>query len=499
MLGSTTNVSVLMPVLLLAMVASAEPSSVPTALSSAQAHGDLELAITALEAALPDIHWHQSPAQWNQAKAQARAELAGVEDVRSFYALLRRLVSHIGEGHLTLERSEALIQQERESGRLFPLDLHFSDEGIFVIRGHGDAADIPLGTRLLSINDEAPEALLREAMTADGTDGNIPTEAMRSASGHGYALFRYRLRGPESTFQLRLRTAEGAEVNRTVDPVPYTARPPPIRDGAPSRPELQRLDGDIAYLSVPTFSNKRMRAAGIDYAATLHGIFEQLDRQRPKALILDLRENGGGSEGNETLLFSYLVAAPLRRYAAVEAHGPRISVSGPNGQRYETEVYDAEEMRTQRRGPRGLLLRRNQPPEGLMSHWSPVAPVYQGKLVVLAGGNTFSGAAELSSMLFHTRRAVFVGEEVGGGDAGNTSGYKWQLTLPGSGLRLGVPLLRFRFNWQPVRPGRGVFPHCPVPPRVEELGQTRDAAWRVALQLAAGNGSTPRGARCPPP
>jgi hypothetical protein len=91
------------------------------------------------------------------------------------------------------------------------------------------------------------------------------------------------------------------------------------------------------------------------------------------------------------------------------------------------------------------LERLNTPPEGLMTRWAPASPVLTGKLVVLPRGATFSGGAELASLLYATRRGVFVGEEIGGPHAGNTSGYNWELTLPHSDIELGISLLNFRF------------------------------------------------------
>jgi hypothetical protein len=143
------------------------------------------------------------------------------------------------------------------------------------------------------------------------------------------------------------------------------------------------------------------------------------------------------------------------------------------------------------------LERLNAPPEGLMTHWSPVAPVFRGKLVVLAGGSTFSGAAELASLLYASRRGAFVGEEVAGTHAGNTSGYTWELTLPHSGIGLDIPLLEFRFVWPDIPRDHGVPPDCKVQPRVGERRQVDDEAYRVALRLLDQPSTQPRRVTCP--
>jgi C-terminal processing protease CtpA/Prc len=467
-------------------------------LTQAQAREDFDLAVDAVEAGLPNLYWNQSRHDWRAAKADAARTLTNVRDSRDLYRVLAPLLSRIGEGHMALKRSQAMIEVDRATGRYLPLDVHFSADRLFVVEGFGDAADIARGAEILSINGEAPAALLKALMTVRFHDGAIPTEAMRQAEGRGYANFRHRLRGDETVFRLRLRAPDGAIVEKTVTAIATGVRPKADTAEPSPRPTLEWIDPQTAYVVVPTFSNRRFRAAGATtFPEAIKAVFQAVADGGAKDMILDLRENGGGSEPNEGILFSYLVARPLHRYAAVEARGQTVSATSASGRRYEMQLFDAEEMAGQRRLRNGRLTRRNLPPEGLMSHWAPSTPVFKGRLVVLVGGATFSGGAELASMLRHTHRGVFVGEEVGGGDHGNTSGYDWELTLPNSGLELSVPLLQFRFSWRAQVRGRGVFPDCPSPPDVMETGNPRDAAWRTAVLLLKEDWKRPRRAICP--
>lgn len=478
--------------------AAATPGPSPgTALTPAQARQDLELSLSALEAALPNIYWHQSSADWQRAKAAARANIDRVTDSEGLWRILMPLLARIGEGHLSLERSEAMKRRERETGLLLPLSVHWNERGAYVIAGYGDASDIPQGTAIESIDGKSTQVLADELMFAGTRDGSIRTGILREASGNGYGELLYRMGGSRANFHLVLRTRDGQTLARDVTGVSPALRKQRQAPATSPVATLEWLDATTACLDVPTFSNKRYRAAGADFARTIQQLFDELDRRGARNLILDLRENGGGSEPNESILFSYLVEPPLRKYAAVDARGRRIAVKDSSGKPFEVEVFDDDEMRQQRRLPNGRLTRRNLPPEGLMTRWSRAAPVYRGRLVVLAGGNTFSGAAELASMLFHVRRGVFVGEEVGGTHEGNTSGYRWPLTLPNSGMSLHIPLLQFRFNWPGLPHDRGVRPDCAVPPDVMEQGQRKDAAWRTARDLLREDWTSPALVACP--
>ncbi|MFP2956787.1 hypothetical protein ACLEPN_02875 [Myxococcus sp. 1LA] len=100
-------------------------------------------------------------------------------------------------------------------------------------------------------------------------------------------------------------------------------------------------------------------------------------------------------------------------------------------------------------------------------------------------------------MLRATERGLFVGEEVGGTYGGNTSGYKWDLVLPHSGMELGIPLFAFRFVWSEPQPHRGVMPHCAVQPSVGEQRVENDAAYRIAVQALRRPWTQPSRRVCP--
>lgn len=468
-----------------------------TALTPSQAREDLELAIAALEAALPNIYWHQSPTEWQQAKTVARANIGQINNSEGLWRVLMPLVARIGEGHLSLAVSDAMKKNERDSGLLLPLSVLWNEQGAYVIAGYGQAADISRGTRILSIQGKPAPALADDLMFAATRDGTIRTGVLREASGNAYGLLLYRMIGSQPVFHLVLETADGKKITRDVAGVPPTARTTTASPVPSPVATLEWLDASTAYLDVPTFSNRRYREAGADYETTIQKIFDELAQRNASNLILDLRDNGGGSEPNESILFSYLVQGPLRKYEAVEARGRHISVRDLSGATFETDVFDDEEMKLQRRLSNGRLTRRNVPPEGLMTRWRRSSPVYQGRLVVLAGGNTFSGGAELASMLFHVRRAVFVGEEVGGTHEGNTSGYRWPVTLPNSGMTLRIPLLQFRFAWPGLPKDRGVRPDCTVHPNAWENGRSKDAAWRMARDVLRSEWTAPDRVTCP--
>ncbi|MFP2956786.1 hypothetical protein ACLEPN_02865 [Myxococcus sp. 1LA] len=212
------------------------------ALDPRQAREDLELAISAVEAAMPDLYWRQRPREWARRKAQARALVEKATTEEALFRALRPLLAGIGEGHLSVSRSSGMNCRYREHARLFPLDLLWRDDGMFVTAGYGVASDIPPGTRLLSINGEGRKALLAEMMRASPHDGLIETGVMRDRGGAGYARVRWWLRGDEAGYDVQLRFPDGKAVRRRLKPVTVATRPPPPDDASPLA-TLRWVDG----------------------------------------------------------------------------------------------------------------------------------------------------------------------------------------------------------------------------------------------------------------
>jgi hypothetical protein len=99
-------------------------------------------------------------------------------------------------------------------------------------------------------------------------------------------------------------------------------------------------------------------------------------------------------------------------------------------------------------------------------------------------GGTFSAASEFAAVAAASDRATFVGEEAGGAANGNTAGVSAELTLPHSGIRVQVPLMRYDVAAPGLPYGRGVVRLLEVREAVRELAAGRDAARERALAFA---------------
>jgi retinol-binding protein 3 len=171
------------------------------------------------------------------------------------------------------------------------------------------------------------------------------------------------------------------------------------------------IDGNVGVLDMAFFLRP------IEHRGALADAMRKL--QPADALILDMRENGGGSPGTVALLISYLLEPPERPlFEIVQRSGPR--------QTYRTEPV---QMRNARR------------------------PVY-----VLTSRRSFSGGEGLAFLLQDLKRAVVIGEvTAGAANPGRPypAGDLFDVTVPNGQLLTSVT----KRNWE----GSGVTPDIPVP------------------------------------
>lgn len=187
-------------------------------------------------------------------------------------------------------------------------------------------------------------------------------------------------------------------------------------------------------------------------------VFQTLSSSRVTSLILDLRNNIGGEYLKAAHLFSYLIDRPSL-FARV---------------------------------PDSVLNNRLKTPDERLKYGSatPVIPQplrFKGTLYVLINSGTFSAASLLAANLQGMRRAVFIGEESGGGRNYLTGGLIKEVVAPNSRLILRFGNIPMETPILVKTEGRGVLPDHEVSYSITEYlsGQDKELEWvksEIAMQ-----------------
>jgi C-terminal processing protease CtpA/Prc len=230
-------------------------------------------------------------------------------------------------------------------------------------------------------------------------------------------------------------------------------------------------DSSIAYLRVKSFS-----FPNANFERFYKESFKTLKNGKTKDLILDLRDNGGGSLKACRDLFSYLVDKDfvyLQETTVNNRFNPYLRNKGVMNklkaipfQIVNTIILkkDKDKYKLQYTGIKPLHANKNN---------------YNGKVYVLINGYSFSASALLSANLKQINRATFVGQETGGGYNGCVAGSIPIISLPNSKLKLRMGLYPVMPNAHTDTIGRGIFPDVEITNTIEDIiaGKDNELDW----------------------
>lgn len=227
-------------------------------------------------------------------------------------------------------------------------------------------------------------------------------------------------------------------------------------------------DKKSMLLKIEKFSRKRSDRA-------YRKIFRKLKKYKSENLIIDLRNNGGGSLENSYRLVSYLIDTaktqtlrttiknyPYRKYT----HGNFVFkltrfafvIIGKKIVRHDTDdfVYTIKPHK------------RNH---------------YDKKLYVLINGGSFSASCLVAAYLKDHNRATFIGEETGGAIEGCNAGITPYYKLPNTKIKIRVPAFRIIHDVAPAITGHGIIPDYKIEYAIRDILSRKDLELIKVKQL----------------
>jgi C-terminal processing protease CtpA/Prc len=205
--------------------------------------------------------------------------------------------------------------------------------------------------------------------------------------------------------------------------------------------------------------------------------FKVLKERNIQYLIIDVRNNGGGSPTNSTNLSRYLSDRRFKIGDSLFAVTKRKSY----GRYIKGDFFDRLYMSffTKRKSDGyyhiGYFERHYFKPKK-QNH-------FDGKTYILSGGNSFSATTLFIGTLIKQENVTVVGEETGGGAYGNSAWHMPTVLLPETKVRLTLPLYRLVINKDNPKTGYGIQPEVKAGPSVEAIRKGTDYKLEKVMQL----------------
>ena len=386
--------------------------------------------------------------------AAAMRQLEEVHDADGFYFVVEKYIGGLMDGHASVRpghESPGLSTPRRWPFALARLDGHF-----YVKRLDDGHAPLRPGDEILSVNGVSLRDRFETALAR--STGSTP------AGRESRALGTMR-REAEKQISIKAARADGSSFTCDLETLPRDATEEPIR--------WNKLEGDVGYLRLPSFAqdmkvweeggrNATSLQAALEAKKTaLRAAFTNLMDTR--ALILDLRGNGGGSDALGHFLAHCLcdtTAHPVYYTLATRISEDLLPL--PEFAAYRT----APESARSQRSPIPLL-----PEKGVQR--------YSGKLVVLMDEACFSACdCFLNYLSVAAPKTVFVGRTNGAG----AGAPRPLVTLPHSKMVVTFCIMQvWNLNDQLIE-SRPIEPTLPVKWTRDDLIQGRDPDLETALR-----------------
>jgi hypothetical protein len=221
-------------------------------------------------------------------------------------------------------------------------------------------------------------------------------------------------------------------------------------------------------LKVDRFSNTGFRRA-------YRKAFRYLRKNQSANLVLDIRNNGGGSLTNSYKLLSYLLdtTATQTLRTGIQNYPFRKYTSGNVLFRLTRFAY--------------RLMGQKRRVDSLDNFIYTIRPKkrhhFNGRVVVLMNGGSFSASTLVAAYLRFRKNTTFIGEETGGTAEGCNAGVTPYYKLPNTGIRVRVPAFRVVHDVSPNITGQGIYPDFKIEYSLNDIMRRRDLELEKAKEV----------------
>lgn len=447
-----------------------------------------------LEEAHPGLYWYTSRDSMDYYFEKGSEQLNDSLTEADFRKVLAYVTAKINCGHTTVRPSKAFAryQDTVRIGSVFPLSLKlWQDTAVVAANLNRRDSILKRGTIITSINGMPMNKIVDTLFSYIGTDGYNRTNKYQILSNRGYFGSLYStLFGYSPVYQVGYIDSAGRSgfvhirpFRPVRDPTARTQVTPARPLPQPSRKERKQMrKNSVRLLKIDTVNHVAMMdlnsfGRGYGLKKFFRRSFRALRKNNIEHLIIDVRGNGGGSVTNSTLLTKFISDHPFKVADSLYAVRKKKTYSRYIDNDFFNRLFITFFTHKQKDGHYHFsYYERHLFKPKKRNH-------FNGQAYILIGGNSFSATTLFASVVKDQSNVTLIGEETGGGAYGNSAWLIPDMTLPGTGVRLRLPLFRLVINKDAPKDGKGVQPEIFAFPTVEAVKKGIDYKLEKTMQL----------------
>lgn len=365
-------------------------------------------------------------------------------------------------------------------GTVFPLNLGFSKGKVFVKDNFSSVSQISNGDEIVSFNGKPIKDFMEDVYSfMSGWNEYYKASYLENLN---FSRFYWCIYGKCDAFHLEIRKKYGNELNVQLPAIPGREYESKLSKQHPSRNpprEFRFINNDIAYLYPGEFVNnpgkwdsisQATRWDNTEFCQFIDTSFSAFRKMNPTCLIIDLRNNLGGSNTFSDHMISYIASKPFYFASKLKVRTSRVTkefwknvnipsveelkkaiLSNENGARFEVSLPDFQPQ-----------------PDSLR---------FTGKVYVLINHLSFSNTSSVASIIKDYNMGKLIGETTP--DFVSAYGATQQFYLPNTQIAVSYPKGLF------IRPSGDTIPQSVYPDyQVEDnLSDGKDEVLGYTLDL----------------
>lgn len=429
----------------------------------------------------------------------AFSELNEPQTLLGFYKIILKITDFEGSLHNDTTLPDDF---KNSSGSYFPFPVKLVENNLLI---NFKNKELPLGSKIHSLNGIKIKDILRSLDKYYTTDGyNISGKSI--GIGRSFAkyfemeygfkksfLVEYSL--PHKTKLLSKIIFGVSDENRKtnfkhrfslpIDSLQYAT--------AEKKYSFKTISKNTAILSIHTFAIGRNAAdpKHLVYKTYLESCFSFLSKNTNiKNLIVDVRNNGGGTDPNDIMTFSYLAQKPYRENANAYVNFQEIPFS-------EYFVYEETEPQKKEEEKKDFEndLKEEFPTfkndrfiqsDQFNALLQPDKNHFKGQIYLLISPRIASAGSLFASLVTGNTNAITIGEETMGGYFGHNGHTPVEYELPNTKIKTQFSIVNLEQD-VPTKEnqifGRGVIPDYEVKQTLNDFLNNRDTQLEYTLKL----------------
>lgn len=456
---------------------------------------DVDFAYSKLQQMHPQLYWYIPKKELDRKFDSLKQTINEPLTPLQFYFKLQPVIAGIREGHLSLRiprqkfTKKEIKTLEQKKGLFSRFEYYISGDQMYITENRDSIVNIQPGTEILSINNIPVSDYIkkyRNLISSDGYNTTFQPYFLKDLFFSYYtaenglankATMETLYKGEKHTYTLNRESKSDTDLEKDKEMNKRTQEKK-LNDYVAASNSYNRsfkfLDKDstVAYIKVKSFSR--------EYSDEFYKkTFAKIKNAKSDYLIIDVRNNYGGSLYEINNLYSYLTDKPFTLIKPSQVTSRDIPLrtnyfrkSSPLDYAIKSISYPsyffAQAFSTYKKDGKVFYKMKADKPT------KPNKGAFHGKVFVLINGGSFSASSIITAKLKNDKRAILVGEETGGANDGTVAGFYSYQKLPNSEIRFPIGLLLVQPNIDFSDTKKGVIPDVEVKESLQDIIDKKD-------------------------